>query len=307
MVAAATKLARVVLVSRDSALQHLRRRLGTEGMVKFYLENQGLNFEAYAALEESQERAVHTVIAGLADEQRYVRVGREQLCRFLFAADDIVVVIGQDGLVPNVAKYLDEQLVIGVNPETHEYDGVLCRHDPQQAGDAIYWAALGAVDGQQYVTEKRSMAQAKRDDGQVLLALNEVFVGHRSHQSAKYEIRIGSRQERQSSSGLVVSTGTGATGWARSIALQRGLTQLPAPTDSRLAWFVREPFPSVVTGTQLDHGLLRRGQSVQVRSKMSEGGRIFADGIEEDWLEFDDGQWVEVGLAPRQLRLVTPV
>jgi NAD kinase len=70
------------------------------------------------------------------------------------------------------------------------------------------------------------MAHARLDDGQQLLALNEIFVGHRTHQSARYRIRPADEQEeRHSSSGVIVSTGTGATGWARSIqrSAQTGL------------------------------------------------------------------------------------
>lgn len=41
---------------------------------------------------------------------------RGDLDRFLFEPDDIVLALGQDGLVANVAKYLDGQPVIGSNP-----------------------------------------------------------------------------------------------------------------------------------------------------------------------------------------------
>ena len=48
---------------------------------------------------------------------------------------------------------------------------------------------------------------AEADDGQRLLALNEVFVGHTSHQSARYRVTFGDAEERQSSSGVIVATG----------------------------------------------------------------------------------------------------
>ena len=80
------------------------------------------------------------------------------------------------------------------------------------------------------------MAQAILNDGQALLALNDLFIGQRTHTSARYTIHYDNREEDQSSSGVIVSTGAGSTGWYRSIVtggvgLVEGLTNdhdLPA-------------------------------------------------------------------------------
>ena len=65
--------------------------------------------------------------------------------------------------------------------------------------------------------ERRTMAEARREDGQRMLALNEIFVGHASHQSARYRLSMADgQQERQSSSGLIVAVPTGhSTGAVR--------------------------------------------------------------------------------------------
>lgn len=152
------------------------------------------------------------------------------------------------------------------------------------------------------------MAEAVREDGQRLLALNEVFIGHRTHQSARYRLRLAKREARHSSSGVIVSTGTGSTGWARSIITQRHLDEpMPAVDEPRLAMFVREPWPSVATTTDLDFGFVPAGQELMVYSEMGEGGVIFADGIESDFVEFTDGQVLRVRAAERRLNLVMPV
>ena len=107
------------------------------------------------------------------------------------------------------------------------------------------------------------MAAARLDDGQELLALNEVFVGHASHQSARYTLALGERAERQSSSGLIVATGTGATGWAASIHRERhsGLA-LPAPEDDR----ARVLRPRAVA-ERVDRHLARRGRARRRRGR----------------------------------------
>ncbi len=153
--------------------------------------------------------------------------------------------------------------------------------------------------------EERILAAATLDDGQCLLALNEIFAGHRSHQSARYLLRHAGREERQSSSGVLVTTGTGASGWARSVnAERRRPLELPGPSEPSLAFFVREPFPSVSTGTSLDGARLSPAEGLEVVSEMNDGGVLFADGIEEDRLEFPFGARARFDVAPDRLRLV---
>ncbi|HEX8556045.1 MAG TPA: hypothetical protein VF695_15165, partial [Sphingomonas sp.] len=216
-----------------------------------------------------------------------------------FAPEDVIVVVGQDGLVANVAKYLDDQPVLGLNPAPDLYDGVLVR-----LGLADLRALLPASVAGAAPVERRTMVEARLDSGERLLALNEVFVGHRGHQSARYRIATADAAEDQSSSGLIVASGTGATGWARSIAEVTGAGLDLTPQERAVGFFVREPFPSIATGTRLRHGRIT-GAPLCVTSRMNDGGVIFADGIERDFLAFDWGRGVTIGPAARCLNLVT--
>ena len=149
------------------------------------------------------------------------------------------------------------------------------------------------------------MARALLDDGQEVLALNEIFVGHATHQSARYTIALGERSERQSSSGVIAATGTGATGWAASINRQRANPlSLPEPQEPALAFFVREAWPSSVTGTTLTAGRITAAQHLEITCELGEGGTVFGDGIEADHVAVDWGQRIEIGAASRTLRLV---
>ena len=103
--------------------------------------------------------------------------------------------------------------MIGVNGDPSRNPGILVPHTAAAAVALLQRAAIGALP-----TEGRTMVRAELDDGQILLALNEVFVGHASHQSARYSLSYAGREEAQSSSGLIVASGTGATGWALSIS-----------------------------------------------------------------------------------------
>lgn len=303
----AARVARLVVVTRRTPLQLLIERHGTQAQARFYLKTRGQEIAPQEALHARLEAGLSAVLAALPSDQRVARVDRDELDRFLFAPDDVVAIVGQDGLVPNVAKYLDGQLTLGINPDPGSYDGVLCRFAPDRTAELLAFAAAPAKSPALAV-RPLAMAEARREDGQTLRSLNEIFVGHRTHQSARYTLTVQGRSERHSSSGLICATGTGATGWARSIAEQRAISApMPRPDEPRLAWFVREPFPSVATGTTLNFGTIGPGEELVLTSAMGEGGTLFADGVESDRVEFLDGQTVRIRVAERRLQLVVPV
>ena len=200
----------------------------------------------------------------------------------------------------NVAKNITSQAVVGINPSKALFDGVLARHEPEHAADLMVAASRGRGR-----FEERALVEASTTDGQRIVALNEIFVGHRAHQSARYRLRFGDTSERHSSSGVVVATGTGATGWARSIHRQRRCDlALPSASSRSLVFFVREAFPSVATGTSLAEGTIPPEATLWVGSEMNEGGVVFGDGIEEDRIDFHFGVEVTLRAADGALRLL---
>ncbi|MCJ2032516.1 hypothetical protein MKK50_24415 [Methylobacterium sp. J-043] len=300
---------RAVFVTRETDYELLIARHATRGQARFFLESRGQGLAQVEARHERFHAVLAQARAAVPGEWRQALVRRADLDRFLFAADDVVVAVGQDGLIANVAKYLGAQPVIGVNPAPDLYDGVLARNPVERLPRLLPAIAAGDVG-----IERRTMVQAVIDGAERLFALNEIFVGHRSHQSARYRIeapRSGEAQgeaeieaEEQSSSGLIVASGTGATGWARSISEATRLGLSLAPDERAVGYWVREPFPSVATATRLRAGKLTDAPLV-VTSRMNEGGVIFADGIEQDFLGFGWGRQVRIAPADRVLHLVT--
>jgi len=297
---------RAVVVHRRSELDELLDRHGTRGQAEFFLRTRGRTMASVQDRHDAQAEALAAVRAAVPAEWRRGDVERGDLHRFGFEPDDVCLVVGQDGLVANVAKYLAAQPVIGVDPEPGRNPGVLVRHRARAVAGLVRAAGVGDAR-----IDALTMVTATLDDGTRLDALNEVFVGHASHQSARYRLTVPATdgaartEERQSSSGLIVATGTGATGWAASIAHDRGAPQgaLPAPVDRRLAWFVREAWPSPATGTALTGGALAAGQELTVVVE-SDALVVFGDGLEADRLTATWGQAVTIALADRALHIV---
>jgi NAD kinase len=294
---------RLVIVHRRTELQELLDRHATRGQAEFFLRTRGRSMQDVQERHDSLTAALALLRAAVPAEWRHAEVERADLSRFLLTPEDIIAVVGQDGLVANAAKYLNGQPVVGIDPEPGMNPGILVRHTPKAAAKLLQDAALaGPAKGLR--CQELTTVTARLDDGQELSGLNEIFIGHASHQSAKYQLTTPDRRaERQSSSGLIVSTGTGATGWCASISLDRGGRSLPAPTDSRLAWFVREAWPSPITGASLTEGLLAAGEALRI-TVASDQLVVFGDGMEDDRLTASWGQEITVELGGRPLRLV---
>ncbi len=290
---------RVVVVTRPTAYRDLLDRHGTPGAVAFFLRDRNpAELDVLRARDAAHTAALDAVAAAVPAGWRTGRADRGELAAFPFAPGDVVVAVGPDGLVANVAKYLDTQPVIGVDPAG---PGVLARHRPDQVSGALRAAVAGAA-----TVEERATVVAELDDGQRLRGLNEVFVGDRGHQSARYLIRTpDGRGEAQSSSGVVVGTGTGATGWCAALARGVAHPPLPGPAEPALCWFVREAWPSPATGVTLLAGRLDGSERLEL-TVASDALVVFSDGGEADRLTAVRGQRITVGVAEQRLRLVRP-
>lgn len=308
------KYERLVLVTRRTEQEELVARFQTRSQTEFYLTQSGQDFAPIARAHQCYHAALTQLRAVVPDSLKVQVIERTDLPRYQFTDRDVVATLGPDGLVANTARYLDGQPLIAVNPDPVSIDGILLPVDVGGFGRVLQRtlqerAAMHAV----------TMAEVVTHDGQRLRAVNDIFVGARTHVSARYRLEVGGRSEEHSSSGLIVSTGVGSTGWLRSVyagaigvvrALQPELlleAPQPLPWDAReLVYNVREPWPSMRTSAELVSGRISEDESLQVVSNIPAGGVIFADGMESDFLTFDNGARARVGIAAQALQLVRP-
>jgi len=297
---------KLVLVTRHTRLEELVQRFNTVGQAKFYVEHLGADFGDYLAEHERYQARKLEVAAALGRFGRVQGVEWRFLPNFVFGPEDVVVALGRDGLVANTMKYLDGQPLVGVNPDPRRWDGVLLPFTADDLGKIVPEVLMGRRP-----TRAVTMAEAALTDGQRLLGVNDIFVGPKSHVSALYSIRLGEREEQQSSSGVIVSTGLGSTGWYRSLvtgaAAIAGVAPdwQPAPWDADyLRFTVREPFPSRNSAATLVTGRIEAGTSLVLVSRMAEGGVIFSDGVESDFLTFNHGLEARIGVSGKRGQLV---
>jgi NAD kinase len=304
---------KIILIIRQTRLDDLIVRFNTEAQARFYIEHLGADFGDYLSEDRTYKQAVAAVEQILAQLGRLQTLERRYVPNFVFGAKDTVVVVGQDGLVANVLKYLNGQPVIGVNPDPGRWEGVLLPFTVQTLD-----AALREVFKNARPLRQVTMAQAVLNTGETLYGVNDLFIGAHSHTSARYTIRSGKQIENHSSSGIIVSTGLGSTGWLRSIVsgalgIASALADQPLPlgNDRTFAWdadylyfSVREPWPSTTSSAGITFGKITADLPLTLVSQMPENGVIFSDGIETDFLRFNSGTRAVIGIADKKGRLV---
>lgn len=312
---------KIVLVTRPTRLAELVTRFNTVSQARFYVEHQGADFSDYLREDETYHRALAATQEVLVKTGRVQTVDRSFLPNFVFGPEDIVVTLGQDGLVANTLKYLDGQPIVAVNPDPERWDGRLLPFRVQDLNTLLPEVALDRCQ-----TRSVTMAQAVLNNGQVLLGVNDLFIGPKTHTSARYFIRSGKHGETQSSSGVIISTGMGATGWLKSLLTGAGAVAMAAGNRGRkpaqqpscyetavngfswesdyLYFTVREPFPTKTTSATVVFGRVTQDIPLVLESQMAENGVIFSDGIEKDFLEFNSGTKAVIGIAEKKGQLV---
>jgi NAD kinase len=298
-----------IIVKNKTRLESLVERFNTKAQARFYIEKLGGNFKDYEDEHETFHNSLSVVQTKLTKIIKYKILDRFFVPSFIFSEKNVIIVIGQDGLVANTAKYAKGIPIIAVNPDKARYDGALLPFDTLN-----FIHGVEAVIANNFKAEVKRFAEANLYDGQRLLAFNDLFIGASSHVSAKYKITHGGITEEHSSSGLIVSTPTGSTGWLSSIMnMAYGITntfggnqQLKRPIfkENELIFAVREPFKSIRTQTGITLGSIKQNSHLEIESLMPTNGVIFSDGIETDFLSFNSGAIVKIGIAQETAKLV---
>ena len=298
-----------IIVKNKTRLESLIERFNTKAQAKFYIERLGGNFDDYEAEHETFHKSLLSLQTQLSKLIKNKTVERFFLPSFIFSEKNLIVVIGQDGLVANTAKYSKNCPIIAVNPDKERYDGILLPFDAYNFVEGVE-----SVITNRYNTKTVRFAEAKMNDGQRLLAFNDLFIGVSSHTSARYKIQYNNQKEEQSSSGLIVSTQAGSTGWLSSVFnMAYGVTnffekslkpQRPKLKDDELLFAVREPFQSLKTQIGITAGIINCRQNLSIESLIPANGVIFSDGVETDFLKFNSGSIATIGIADETAKLV---
>jgi len=299
-----------IIIKNKTRLETLIERFNTKAQAKFYIESSGGDFNDYENENEIFHNSLSKVQRTLSTILKNKIVERSFLPSFIFNDKQVVVTVGQDGLVANTAKYVKQIPIVAVNPDQARFDGILLPFNTDN-----FLVAVDNVMANHYNSKLTSFAEAKLNDGQRLLAFNDLFIGATSHVSARYQITHNNKTEEQSSSGIIVSTKAGATGWLSSIfnmsfgihkfiENDNSTKKYATLEDRQLMFAVREPFASKRSQVETTAGIITEQSKLVIQSFMPSNGLIFSDGIETDFLKFNSGAIATIGIADEKANLV---
>ena len=112
----ATLAPRVIVVRRETEMDRVRAVHSSAASARFVLKRKRISLDAVEAAHADFFDVLREVHAAIPGDWRQATILRSDVERFVFGPEDVIVAVGQDGLVANVAKYLDGQPVIGVDP-----------------------------------------------------------------------------------------------------------------------------------------------------------------------------------------------
>ncbi|MEW4922492.1 sugar kinase [Algibacter sp. 2305UL17-15] len=305
------KFESAIIIRDKTRLEQLIERFNSKAQAKFYIESSGGDFEYFELEHNTFYESLSKIKESITGNLKHKVINRSFLPTYIFTEKDLVLVIGQDGLVANTAKYVNGLPIIGINPDIERYDGILLKHAPSDLNGILKNVMKG-----NYETKEVTMAKATLNDGQILLAFNDFYIGADSHVSSRYSIAFNGIKEQQSSNSIIISTGAGSTGWLSSIfnmtnnvsgyynSAKNDCGTTLDWNDNKLVFVVREPFLSKMTETNIGYGIITKNKTLKIESNMPTNGVIFSDGIESDFLNFNSGSIVEIGIADERANLV---
>ncbi|MCB0632717.1 MAG: sugar kinase [Saprospiraceae bacterium] len=303
------KIEYAIIIRSKTRLELLIERFNTRAQAEFYITQSGGDFNEYELEHKIFYQSLEELQRRLGKVIKYKIIDRSFLPSFIFSPNQLIIVIGQDGLVANTAKYANGVPIVAVNPDRERYDGILLPYTPSN-----FLEGIAQVLGNELRARTVRFAEVNLNSGQRLLAFNDLFIGASSHVSARYRITYNGTSEEHSSSGIIVSTPAGSTGWLSSVFnMAYGITglfeerkepRLPTLREEQLLFAVREPFASIRSQTGLVCGTVNQTHPLVIESRMPSGGIIFSDGIESDFLSFNSGAVATISVSQEIARLV---
>lgn len=243
-------------IAKEGSLDSVRRKYGEEVFTRDLLQPDALYKVEFAR--------VRRVI--LAQGVSIVDCLRHEAQNFVFRDNDIVVILGDDGALVNVAKLLNNQKVITIATATKHCDRLM------KFSVETFEASFARLLHGESSCARVSIARAETSLGHSLEAVNDFFVGRADLRSSRYAIERTSGFIDQISSGVIISTGTGSTGWEKSVCGHDERYEERTLDNATLNVVTRE----LCYGDNL--GVMRRIRRVTFRSNDNDT-RVIADGV----------------------------
>lgn len=307
----------VVLSSSKTALEHYRDRYSDVE------QESDLTNKDYSAVVKAHDRHYQTMdrlARKLGQNGVSIKKARPKQGDNIFNKATFVISVGGDGTVLSTTRAVDFKVPVLPLRSTPSSNGGLCRYDYNELNTVV-----DDVINEEYVLQNWTLLKLKYKDHEEV-ALNDILVGpKKSMNVGRFVVQFHNHTEEHRSSGMVITTGAGSTGWYKNIKKQHLKTgiqwvdnPLSAPYDQmadylytfsperREAWFTNRELLQE-QGIQYGQGTLNEDDKLIITSRMNVDGAISIDGDDQERLfSFPRGAQAQIGLADETLSVAHP-
>ena len=227
--------------------------------------------------------------------QKITEIDGEKLSPEDIRGRDMIIAIGGDGTMLRTSSYIVNENLVAINADMKESEGALCNLNEKNI------EGLEQILRGEYSTLKRTRAVVHINGKRLReLALNEAYIGKMNEfDTAHYIINFEGISEEHRSSGGIVATGSGSSGWYHSAQGERFKHDA-----EELRFLVREPVKGRVFRPTILQGVIGKYEKISFISTRDYGGVIALDGYKV--YDFNNKDIATVELSEKYLHVLIP-
>lgn len=290
-------LSRIRIVPKLSKVDWDMKCLGLsyDQVVEKYRQ-EGSNVDTIIASHQTQQESL-SKLRQIFDASQFIE--RDALDTSIDDDADLVVAFGGDNHFTYVSHFVKKALILGVNSDPQRSDGALTSISAVDLERALQAIAAGEYDIEEW-TRLEATVNGKTQP----LATSELYVGENERKSmSRYVLKHGDKEETQKSSGLLITTGAGSTGWYDSACRYLHPEGSPFPrTAKQMVFLATEPFKGRLNQSKMLEGVVQEGETLTIKSLNDSEGIVSVDSLAE--ISFNRGAALEVRISDSPLKVL---
>jgi NAD kinase len=309
---------RILIASKKTAKEYFQELYGKT--YEAFLKRFDLEKREVEAAHDAHYKRIHALIDAFKDRGFTVEVRlKRQYQPKDFDWAQLIISFGGDGEMLDVARYImNSQLVLGICSDVRSRGQLLTR------SELTFDYIIEHIQNNDYTVENWTRIKGVIFDGSREIAdtaLNEIYVGdYFSVGTARYTIYMNGQEERQKSSGVILSTGTGSTGWFANVLQETDpcsngvdlkCAGYPPPysrSARELRYIVRDPIDR--KQYRFLGGTISTGIAFSIKSTMNQDGIVSFDCSKKSYenpraYDFNRGSILTVSIAPNLLKVIS--
>jgi len=213
----------------------------------------------------------------------------------------LIISFGGDNSFTYTSHYAGDTPIIGINSDPLRSVGALCMWSSKDLEETIE-----TILKEEYEIENWTRLKTTINDEKITSATSEYYFGEKQRKDmSRNTIEYRGKEYEQKSSGIIIATGAGSTGWynsANRFLFPEGNTF--TKTEKKAVFINTEPYAYTRKIGELYAGEIREGEKLIIHSLNDEGGTVSCDSWEE--YDFIRGKTAVIEIG-EPLRVITPI